>query len=87
MRLAQIMAEKITQSTDPVSVLLPLRGLSEINIKGKAFYSPEADQALLSALKKHLKSSIPLIEMDEEVNSPDCVKHCVKTLLALMKEH
>jgi uncharacterized protein (UPF0261 family) len=80
-RLGMILAEKINLSTGPVTVLLPLRGLSMIDSAGGAFWWPEADQALFRALKENLRSDIPLIEMDCVINDPNFAKTCVEHLL------
>lgn len=80
-QLGKIMADKLNQSAGPVTVLFPLKGLSEINMKGKPFYWPEADKALLHAIKKNLNPNIPLIEMDEDINSPIFIQRCVAELL------
>jgi len=79
--LGRIMAEKINQSTGPVTVLLPLKAISVISAAGKAFYSPAADNALFGSLKKHLRSDIPVIEEDVEINDPAFARACAEALL------
>lgn len=80
-RLGNILAEKINLSIGPVTVLLPLRGLSVIDSAGGAFWWPEADEALFHALKKDLRPDIPLIEMDCAINDPPFAEACVAHLL------
>jgi len=81
-RLGIILAEKINLSTGPVTVLLPLRGLSMIDSAGGAFWWPEADQALFRAIKENLRSDIPVVEMDCVINDPIFAETCVEHLLA-----
>jgi uncharacterized protein (UPF0261 family) len=81
-RLGEILASKLNLSTAPVTVLLPLRGVSMIDTAGKAFWWPEADRALFDALKKNLRPDIPVVEMDCEVNDPAFAQRCAETLLA-----
>ena len=50
-RLGEILAEKLNLSTGPVTVLIPLKGLSVIDAPGGPFWWPEANQALFDALK------------------------------------
>ena len=83
-RLGQIMAEKFNMSTAPVTVLLPLRGLSMIDVPGGPFWWPEADQALFDALKQNLRRDIPVVEMDCHVNAPRFARRCAETLLTSM---
>lgn len=70
-KLGKTLADKFNQSRGPVVVLWPHRGLSSMGKKGRPFWDPDADAALLKALKMHLDARIPLIEMDSYVNDPD----------------
>lgn len=51
---AQWIANKLSKSIAPVRVLLPLHGVSALDSPGKAFYDPQADEALFDELQKHL---------------------------------
>jgi len=68
----------------PVSVLIPLRGLSMIDAEGGPFWWPEADRALFDALKEDLRDGIPVIELDCNVNDPGFARRCAAALLAGM---
>ena len=81
-RLGQIIASKLNMSAGPVTLLIPLRGVSMIDLEGKPFYLPEANKALFDALKKNLRKDIPVIEMDCDVNDPAFAARCARTLLA-----
>ncbi len=81
-RLGEIIAQKLNASTAPVTVLIPLKGLSVIDSPGGAFWNPEADQALRASLKKNLRDDIPVIEMDCNINDPEFATRCAETLLA-----
>ena len=83
-RLGEILAEKLNASTAAVTVLIPLGGLSVIDSPGGPFWSPEADGALFEALKKNLRSDIPVIEMDANVNDPEFSRACAEQLLKLL---
>ncbi len=80
--LGRILAEKVNAYRAPVTVLLPLRGVSIISAESGAFHWPEADAALFGAIKKHLRPGIPLIELDCAINDPAFAEACAKTLLA-----
>jgi Uncharacterized conserved protein len=81
-RLGAQMAAKLNASRAPVTVLLPLRGLSVIGAPGGPFHWPEADAALFEALRRDLRPDIPVIEMDCEVNAPEFAHRCAAELLA-----
>lgn len=84
-RLGEIMAEKLNMSKGPVTVLIPLRGVSMIDAPSGPFWWPEADQALNDALKANLRQDITVIEMDNNINDPEFAASCAETLLASMK--
>jgi uncharacterized protein (UPF0261 family) len=84
-RLGEILAEKLNLSTGPVTVLIPLGGLSVIDAPGGPFWWPEANQALGDALKKNLRADIPVVEMDSNVNDAEFSRRCAESLLENMK--
>ena len=49
------------------------------------FWWPEANQALFDALKKNLRSDIPVVEIDANVNDEVFSRQCAATLLELME--
>lgn len=46
-------AQKLNQMPGPVRFLLPEKGVSLLDMPGKPFYDPEADQALFATIKEH----------------------------------
>jgi uncharacterized protein (UPF0261 family) len=81
-RLGRILAEKLNLSTGPITVLVPLRGLSVIDAPDQPFWWPEADQALVSELEKHLRSDIPIVKIDANVNDVEFSEQCARVLLS-----
>jgi uncharacterized protein (UPF0261 family) len=79
--LGRVIAQKLNASIGPVSVLIPRKAISVISAPGQAFHSPEADAALFESLKKNLRSDIPVIEMDAEINDPVFAEACARRLL------
>ena len=77
----RILAEKINAYTAPVTVLLPLKAISVISAPGQSFHDPAADEALFKGIKDHLRSDIPVIEQDAEINDPAFAKACAEALL------
>ena len=80
-RLGEIMAEKLNASKGPVTVLLPLMGVSMIDSPGGAFWCPEADEALYDALTKNLRDGIEVVSMDCNINDPQFAQRCAEALL------
>ena len=69
--LGKTIADKLNQARGPVVVLWPSKGLSTLDCKGRPYWDPEADRALLRALKRHLDLRIPVIESDAYINEPE----------------
>jgi uncharacterized protein (UPF0261 family) len=84
-RLGERIAAKVNAYTGPVTVLLPLRGVSIIGAEGGPFHWPEADAALFAALKRGLRSDIPVIEIDAAINDPVFAGRAAQVLLGYLK--
>ena len=81
--LGKIIAKKVNRYEAPAVILLPKKAISVISSAGQPFYDPAADEALFQAIHAHAK--VPILEFDEEINSPAFAKACAETLLELMK--
>ncbi len=79
--LGRILAEKINAYTAPVTVLLPLGGISVISAPGGPFHHPTADAALFGALKAGLRGDIPVKEYAGNVNETGFAAACAASLL------
>lgn len=85
MRIGRILAEKANASSGPVAFLLPMRGVSILGSPGQPFWDPDADRACFDAIRKHVKDSIPVYEMDVNINDPafaDRAANLLKGMLA-----
>ena len=70
-QMAAIMADRLNRSSAPCAVLIPLKGWSSLDEKGRALHDPEADASFTAALKKQLKPGIPVKEVDLHLNTPE----------------
>jgi uncharacterized protein (UPF0261 family) len=67
--LGRRIARKLSQATGPVSLFVPLKGVSMIDAEGQPFHDPEADAALFDALRDGLAGThVELVELDNNVN-------------------
>ncbi len=82
--LGRILGSKLSLSTGPLTVVLPLRGNSLIGAPGQPFHDPAADQALFTALKDNLRHDIPVRELDCLINDPEFADACVRELQHLL---
>jgi uncharacterized protein (UPF0261 family) len=82
--LGKTIAEKINKSNAPVTVLLPLGGLSKIGGIGEVFYNPEVDQELFNAIKSNTNRNIQIIEVQANINTEDFAVQAVKSLMDII---
>jgi uncharacterized protein (UPF0261 family) len=68
--LGRRIARKLNAARGPVSLFIPLRGISLIAVEGQVFYDPEADKALLAALRDDLGDSLDVRELNTDINDP-----------------
>lgn len=68
--LGRIIAQKLNLARGPVALFIPLKGISMIAVEGQSFYDPEADRALIAALKAHLDPNVEVVELDLPINDP-----------------
>lgn len=83
-RLGAIFAEKLNAATGPVEVLVPTRGVSEIDIEGKPFHLPEAIEAFVDALRSGLRPDIAIRNFDTDINDPAFATAAVETLVGML---
>ncbi len=78
------MARKLNAARGPVSVLIPLGGISIPNVPGGAFYNPEADAAFRDTLCADLRPDIPVRLVEAHINDPAFATMVAETFLDLM---
>lgn len=84
-QLGGIIAEKLNACTAPCILMLPLRGISQIDRENGPFWDPEADKALFDALRCGLSS--PLVQLEElplHINDVAFGEQAARELLSLM---
>ena len=84
--LGKTIANKLNESRGPVVVLWPEKGLSTLDCRGRPFWDPKADRALLKTLKRYLDTRIPLIESDAYINDPDFAQAVFMAFEKIAKE-
>ena len=69
-QLGRLMARKLNAATGPMSVFIPLAGVSAIDRPGEPFHDPAADAALIRELKAGLRPGVEVVEMATDINDP-----------------
>ena len=68
--------------------MLPLKGVSAIDVEGQPFYGPEEDAALFRTLKENVNRSVVEIEeYDMAINDPKFAEAAAKRLIRLMENN
>jgi uncharacterized protein (UPF0261 family) len=78
--LGETIARKLNQTRGPAVIMWPKLGLSTVDRRGKPFWDPDADRALLESMKEHLDPKIPIREVDAHINDSDFAKTVVEML-------
>ena len=82
--LGKIMVEKIKRSKGPTKVIIPLRGLSQIDKEGSIFYNPKINKVLFDAIKINLEGHVEIDEVDMHINDKGFSELIVNQLLNLI---
>ena len=82
-RIGAIIAAAASASAAPVTILLPLGGVSMLDIEGGVFWDPEADSACYEAIKDNLKLGIDVLELGHNINDPPFADRAAEVLLGM----
>ena len=85
-RIGRRIADKLSQAKGPVTLLIPLCGVSAIDAEGQPFYDPAANAALFKALRENVGPSVCVVEMDLHINDPDFADAIARHLLQYVPE-
>jgi uncharacterized protein (UPF0261 family) len=83
--IGKMITNAANQSNGPVSILLPLKGVSQLDSPGGEFWYPEANQACFNTIKVNLKPGIEVIELDNNINDPEFSNKAVEVLTQMLK--
>ncbi len=83
--LGRVIAEKLNQAQGPLTLFVPLKGVSLIATEDQVFHDPSADEALFGALRDHLDPDVDLQELDLDVNDPEFAQAMADRLDALYR--
>ena len=86
-QLGMIIAEKLNKAKSPTALILPLKGVSLLDVEGQVFYGPEEDKILFDTLRENVdKNIVELIELDYDINDKNFAIAAAKKLIELMKK-
>jgi uncharacterized protein (UPF0261 family) len=82
--IGRMIARAANASKGPVAILLPLKGVSQLDSPGGQYWDPQADAACYDAIRSNLAPGIPVIEIDANINDPQFADRAVEMLLEMM---
>jgi uncharacterized protein (UPF0261 family) len=82
--VADAMAEKLNRALGPVKVIIPLGGWSSLDRRGTDFFNGKLDRAFVDELKKRLKRSIEVREVDSDLDTPEFAQAIVEAFDEIM---
>ena len=85
--LGRRIARKLNAAQAPTVLFIPLRGVSAIDVEGQPFHDPEADAALIGALREGIdRERVEVHEVDADVNDPAFARAMADRLHELVQE-
>ena len=86
--MARFIAGKLNRMQGPVRFLLPMRGVSLMDVPGMPFHDPEADLMLFETLEKEFQTTKDkkLIKLDGSINDTSFAEALVDAFLEISKK-
>jgi len=84
--LGTILGEKLNAATGPTALVLPLGGVSMLDVEGEEFHDSEADAALFDALRATVDDDVELVEMETDINDEAFAEALADKLDEYMRE-
>ncbi|MEW5978604.1 MAG: Tm-1-like ATP-binding domain-containing protein [Acidobacteriota bacterium] len=85
-RIGKLLAATANLAKGAVAVVVPLRGVSMLDSVGNPFWDPAADRSCFEAIKSNLKSDIPFLELDANINDFSFADCATRLLLDMLKK-
>lgn len=85
-KMGEIFAKKANAATGPVAFLIPLKGVSILDSDGELFCDREVDQAMFDAIKLNVRSDVPVIEVNYNINDLEFAAKAVETMEDLIQQ-
>lgn len=84
-KLGEIISKKLNNTEGPTVLMLPLKGVSMIDVEDQPFYGPEEDLVLFDTLRKNIdEDKVELVEMDLDINDRKFALEAARKLVDLM---
>ena len=85
--LGHIIAHKLNRSKGNTMVMIPMKGFSHPNDRGRPLYNPGGCRAFAESLKKEIKSNIPVKEFPHHINDETFGREVVREFQKLIEKN
>ncbi|MBU1821934.1 MAG: Tm-1-like ATP-binding domain-containing protein, partial [Bacteroidetes bacterium] len=79
--LGKRLVQKLDGGRAPATVVLPLRGVSQVDAVGGVFFRPATDHILFEAIREYAPPEVEVLSADAHINDPAFAETLVTTLL------
>jgi uncharacterized protein (UPF0261 family) len=83
-RLGNIIAEKLNRAKGKAIIVLPMKGFSALDNPGAPFGNLQCSKAFAQSLKKHIKDSIKVVELDCHINEDPYAEEVVNQFVQIL---
>ncbi|NBJ70410.1 MULTISPECIES: Tm-1-like ATP-binding domain-containing protein [Clostridia] len=85
-QIGKVIANKLNLAHGSTSLILPLKGLSGLDVEGQPFYGPEEDQMLFHTLKENVdQTKVQVIELEQAINDRAFAEAAAEKLIQLIE--
>ena len=81
----RFVAERLSQTTGPATIMIPQRGFSQLNIQGGPLFDPLADQGFIEGMTAAGAGILAMTELDMHINEPAFAEAASTELRCLME--
>ncbi|MDR9855079.1 Tm-1-like ATP-binding domain-containing protein [Paenibacillus sp. VCA1] len=86
-KLGEVIADKLNRAQGPTALMLPLKGVSMLDVEGQSFHGTKEDEMLFNTLRQRIdRHTVELIELDSDINDKAFAVAAAKKLIELMKK-
>lgn len=86
-QIGQVLAQQLNKAKKDTVLMLPLKGLSALDVEGQPFYGPKEDEVLFETLKKHVDASkVDIMEVETSINDEHFAITAAKQLIAMIEK-
>ena len=83
--LGKRLVEHVNRSAAAAAVVIPLKGISQIDSVGNVFYRPAVNEVLFDSIRNEVGNKVSLIEINAHINDEEFAGLLVETLLGMLE--